>query len=119
MPKLTEHFNSEEFDCKCGCGKNNISKELVDRLEQVRRNCGYPIVITSGCRCEKHNLAVGGKENSSHLLGLAADIQCDFPAKRRWILRHSIYVFDRIGIAKYFIHLDIDPNKPVDVIWLY
>jgi hypothetical protein len=27
--------------------------------------------------------------------------------------------FNRIGIAPTFIHVDNDPSKPEDVIWLY
>jgi hypothetical protein len=27
--------------------------------------------------------------------------------------------FGRIGIAKTFIHVDVDPDKPFDVMWVY
>ena len=27
--------------------------------------------------------------------------------------------FNRIGVGNTFIHVDIDPEKPIDVIWTY
>lgn len=38
---------------------------------------------TSGWRTEKHNKAVGGVENSKHLLGLAVDCVLDNPADEK------------------------------------
>jgi uncharacterized protein YcbK (DUF882 family) len=110
--KLTEHFNSNEFTCKCGCGFNNISVLLAEKLERARKACGVKFVITSGCRCKKHNAAVGGVENSSHTKGYAVDIALD--DKNRVIIIQALRKeFNRIGIAKNFIHVDIDPDLPI------
>jgi len=63
---------------------------------------------------------VGGTENSSHLRGFAADIHATSSADRFKILSALIEVgFNRIGIAKTFIHVDADPIKTKDVIWTY
>ena len=75
---MTENFKKSEFDCKCGCEMTedvlvNITK-LANQLQYVRDNVARPIDINSGYRCEAHNKAVGGSENSQHLLGKAADI---------------------------------------------
>ncbi len=72
--KLSEHFNSEEFTCQCGCGLYLPNSQLIDILEDVRLFFGAPVKINSGTRCKKHNLAVGGEVNSQHMLGTAADI---------------------------------------------
>lgn len=70
-----KHFSKSEFTCKCGCGLNNINLNLVNVLEKIREHFGEnPVNITSGCRCSKHNKAVGGVQGSRHVLGKAADI---------------------------------------------
>ena len=108
------YFNPSEFVCKCGCGLNNISDELVNMLDNARELAGVPFVITSGCRCVKHNEASKGKPDSAHLSGKAADIAA--PVGRRYaILAALIDVgFERIGISfnGSFIHVDIDKSKP-------
>lgn len=63
--------------------KNVPSSEQVKNLEYgcqmvldpLRRMYGKPIVITSGYRCPKLNVAVGGVANSWHQDGNAADIR--------------------------------------------
>jgi len=43
-------------------------------MEGIRAICGgHPVLISSGFRCGDLNEAVGGAENSAHLLGAAAD----------------------------------------------
>lgn len=50
---------------------------LANRLQVIRDLLGKPIKITSGYRTKAHNEAVGGKPNSQHLYGCAADILID------------------------------------------
>lgn len=69
-----KHFKKSEFTCKCGCGMNNISIELVKVLEDIRNHFGQPVVVTSGCRCASHNKKVGGVQGSRHVVGKASDI---------------------------------------------
>ena len=48
------HFKREEFNCKCGCGKNNINPKIVQILEEIRSHFGgNPLIVTSGTRCER------------------------------------------------------------------
>lgn len=42
-------------------------------LQPVRNKIGKPMIITSGYRCPEVNKLVGGKANSQHLKGQAAD----------------------------------------------
>lgn len=68
------HFQKTEFACKDGCGFDNINPRLVAVLEDIRAHFGNkPLIITSGCRCAKHNAKVGGVQGSRHVLGKAAD----------------------------------------------
>lgn len=48
---------------------------LAFYLDSVRSRLGEPIVITSGYRSPTLNKAVGGVNNSKHLLGIAVDIR--------------------------------------------
>ena len=55
--QVTEHFNMQEFKCECG-GKYcdgfpvPMNRTLIEKLEQVRKDLGIPLVVTSGVRCE-------------------------------------------------------------------
>lgn len=71
---LSPYFQRKEFACKCGCGYDTVDTVLLEALDAIRSHFGRPVTITSGCRCEAHNEAVGGSENSQHKKGRAADI---------------------------------------------
>lgn len=49
----------------------------ISCLDELRRLYGRPIIITSGYRCSRLNAAVGGKPNSQHTKGQAADLKWD------------------------------------------
>ena len=116
---MFDYFKIEEFACSC-CGKNKIDTQFVKKLDDARRLAKIPFIITSGYRCEKHNKEVGGKADSAHLKGVAADISCQTSTSRYLIVNALIRAgFNRIGIAKDFIHCDIDKDKPQEVIWIY
>ena len=70
-----KYFEEKEFECKCGCGKNNVIHELKIKLDTAREFAGVPFVISSATRCYQHNVNVGGSPTSSHLKGLAVDIK--------------------------------------------
>ena len=76
MPTDTEHFKVSEFTCKCGCGYNVTDQRVIDMSETIRQALGVPVRVNSGCRCEKHNKAVGGVQGSFHTTGKAADLSC-------------------------------------------
>ena len=76
--------------------------------------------INSGYRTEEWNKKVGGRVGSSHTKGLAADIQAIGSRDRGLIVKSLLDVgINRIGIAKTFIHCDVDKSKDDNVIWLY
>lgn len=69
------HFKRKEFTCKCGCGFDNIDYSIVSILEDIRSHFGNkPIIVTSGCRCEKYNDSLKGSiKGSTHTKGRAVD----------------------------------------------
>lgn len=76
--QLSEHFNAQEFRCKCGQVHDfQVSEELVSKLETLygNLNCSK-IIVTSGFRCSAHDKTVGGSGTGQHTKGTAADICC-------------------------------------------
>lgn len=74
--KLTPHFSTHEFKCKCGKSHNTIiSEELVAMLEKLHTTmkCSKAI-ISSGYRCSTHDKNVGGTGKGQHTRGCAVDI---------------------------------------------
>lgn len=104
---MTENFKREEFQCPC-CGLNNIDQRLVNLLQKAREMFGRPMVVTSGTRCVSHNQKVGGTPTSDHLLGFAADIDCENSIHRRELVLAALAVgIPTLGIKKDCIHLSI------------
>ena len=67
--RITTHFHSTEFKCKCGCGKIYIDEKLVDNLEKLFSKLNASkCIISSG-----HDKNVGGSGYGQHTLGLASD----------------------------------------------
>ena len=94
------HFKKSEFACKCGCGFDSINHNVVALLEDIRSYFGdRPVIVTSGCRCAKHNSSVGGAQGSRHVLGKASDIYIDGVDK--WELKNYCQSLVNQGRARY------------------
>ena len=110
----------DSFECKCGCRGNQIDPRVVVMHQALEEECMVALQVNSGWRCQKHNKAVGGLPTSSHLKGLAADINCPSSGQRYHILRAAMHQgVTRIGIGKDFVHVDIERTKDQRVVWLY
>jgi len=98
----------------------NMDSEFLTKLDNARAIANIRFKITSGYRTKEHNAKVGGVADSAHLSGHAADIAAT-SGKERWTIVNALIRsgFNRIGIAKSFIHVDDDPSKPTNVIWTY
>jgi len=118
--QLATNFWLSEFLCHCGCGTGDgiVRRTLIDGLQKLRDLVGVPIRVDSGCRCEKHNAAIGGASHSKHLQGIAADIS--FPTMfsgkivnvtDMYLLAEEIPDFRNGGIGinlnKHSIHVDV------------
>ena len=122
---LSQHFTDGEFRCHCGrveCNAPAPNPVLIEKLEILRARINQPIVINSGVRCAWYNAKVGGRPDSAHLTGDAADLWC-VDSVLRWQLIANNFtnepLFLRIGMDKTFIHVDVSARHVPRVIWLY
>ena len=115
-----DYFKLSEFKCPC-CGKQEMKPEFLKKLDRLRGIAGFPFFINSGWRCKSHNDSLpDSSPDSAHTKGLASDVRCETGHQRFLIITSANRVgFNRIGIAKTFIHLDCDPDKPKEVYWIY
>ena len=114
--KLSAHFDSSEFACRCGCGGLNngagVNPRLVEVLERMRRACNRPLELSCGYRCPFHNAEVGGVSNSQHLYGTAADVQCP-EGMTPWELFELAKDCgaDGVGLYDWGVHVDVRGYK--------
>lgn len=120
--KLSEHFNDEEFVCKCGCGRKDINPMLLIKLEEIREYTKRAVFITSGVRCPLYNRQINGAHNSPHMFGHAVDISVSNSKDRYELVMAAMTKgIRRIGVGKNFVHVDVAPEGrwAQDVIWTY
>lgn len=122
MDSPFKYFSWSEFDSPDapGSGEQHMDPAFVRKLDAIRAEVGFPFLINSGYRTPAHNAKVGGKPNSAHLRGHAADIRALTDAQKRAIAKAAIaHGITRIGWARTYIHLDNDPTLPQRVVWNY
>lgn len=115
--QISEHFASEEFECKCGCGSCGVDSELISMLEKLYKAMNAKFIfISSGVRCPDHSANVGGTRNDAHTRGIATDI-CVMKQDGEYysgetIAREAEKIgFTGIGIINdKFAHVDIRNN---------
>ena len=105
--KLSKHFNRSEFSCKCGCGFDTVDAQLLDYLESIRVYFNKPVEVNSSCSCAAHNKNLGGKPNSQHLYGRAADIVVkDVTPQEVAEFARGLIEFGGVGEYRTFTHID-------------
>lgn len=124
--RLSEHFTLEELTESQTAARMGIDnappenvldnlKKLSQALEAIRKAVGKPIRVSSGYRSPAVNKAVGGSLNSSHMTGLAADINVTgMPPKTLAILISTLDVpYDQI-ILEYdrWVHIGLSETAP-------
>ena len=123
---MLNYFNYNEFDSPDEIGSGmpkdkggKMDKEFLFKLDEARMYAQTPFKITSGFRTESHNKKIGGVKGSSHCKGVAVDIAVNSGLQRSAIVVGLIKAgFTRLGIAKTFVHVDLDKEKQQSI-WLY
>ena len=114
------NFRKEEFNCRCGCGKNEMRPEFMERLQALRAVYGKPLHITSGYRCPQHPVEAAKAQPGMHATGLAADIGIS-GAEAVTLLRLALDAgFRGVGVQQKgngrFLHVDL---RETPTIWSY
>lgn len=125
LKQFTENFSSYEFECNCDgkdCQEQKIELKLVAKLQWLRESLKMPLRVTSGYRCQKYQDRLTKKglktaKNSQHMLGRAVDIVpaggkgVDYDKRKRRLLQSCEQIFQAVGIASNFLHVDLRDDK--------
>jgi len=118
------NFSREEFDH----GGPEMALSFLVSLQQARTICEnlckdageevIPFIINSGSRSKERNRQVGGKPDSSHLIGHACDIRAISSRDRFFIMKSLMLAgLPRIGSYYWGFHVDNDPRKDWNVLF--
>ena len=113
--KLVEFLNVKKYPDNKPTRQDvaNMTYGCIMLLEPARQVVG-PIIISSGFRNSRVNRLVGGVANSQHLIGQAADIRPQDPAKFQSLvdfLKTSEYT-DQLLTGSTWLHLSWSPFRP-------
>lgn len=116
-----KYFSQSDFDkCNPSCKLEEMDEKFMKKLDIARQIAKIPIIPTSGFRSEEWEHEQGRDGTSSHTKGLAIDLKAEDSPTRYKLINSLLSVgLNRIGIGKNFIHVDMDKNKPSNVIWHY
>lgn len=116
-------FSESEFNkCTPRCSLQDMDQELMYMLDAARDYAQIPIVLNCAYRSVAWDKSKGRLGTSAHTLGKAVDIRCNSSTNRYKLIVALIEAgFNRVGIAKTFIHVDMSgpPRHSSDVVWLY
>jgi uncharacterized protein YcbK (DUF882 family) len=119
--KISDNFNSSEFDCPCShCDSTLIDDRLIERLQRTRGILGVPLQINSAYRCKDYqeDLRRRGYETASgisqHELGGAADVMRagDSHLSGEALEKAARKAgFKAVGVSTVWIHADVRDDK--------
>ena len=90
-------------------GLNEVFFEKIEAFADQVEEEGYDVVITSAYRED---------DPKAHGRGLAVDIRVRGGAMRKVFTYHAIKLFGRVGVYDKHIHVDEDPSRPQNVLWV-
>jgi len=121
------NFTRAEFECRCGCGRADMSTPFMKVLQSFRDDCGFPFTISSGYRCPDHNKAVSSTGHTGpHTTGKACDIRISGERAYELLQKAMAKGFSGVGVNQRgahsgrFIHLDmLSSPHPRPRVWGY
>lgn len=110
------YFSRKELCCKL-TGDLVLARRFLDSLILLRRGWNQPMKVNSCCRSVEHNQAVGGSNNSRHLITRdgtdAIDIAMIGGADKWAFVKLAMQHGWSVGVYKTFVHIDKRPGNPV------
>lgn len=115
-----EEFNHPKFSLSTAvpsCSLDDLDPALISLANKLYEK--VPFQVNCAYRSVSWDRKKGRSGQSSHCKGLAMDIACINHALRlKYVAALTELGCKRIGIAKTFIHFDVDPDK-LPSMWLY
>ena len=122
-----KYFKKSEFLCSC-CQEEKMQPIFLQLIDETRHLARIPFIVNSGYRCEKKQQELRDQglqttrkgDKSPHEKGLAVDIKVKDSFDRYQIIRAWLTIGgNRYGIAKTFVHLDLDYSRKLFKTWYY
>jgi len=117
------YFTEEELSCQ-HCGAYKFDVEFLKVLNNIRQECNFPFVISSGYRCIEHPIEASKGRVGAHTTGCAVDIAVRGDKALKVLEVAIAHGVKRIGINQKgkgrFIHLDMAEDEFTSpAIWPY
>ena len=117
------YFSEDELRCQCGCGVYFFDDDALSLLNNIRRDCGFPLPVSSGYRCVDHPLEKHKPYIGAHSTGKAVDLAVTHDKAHKVLQVAMAHNVPRVGVNQRgegrFIHLDWCEDKPNPTIWSY
>jgi len=111
-PSKWPYFSTEELRCS-HCGECHMNDQFMQKIVSLRRQLGFPFIVTSGYRCPDYNdnIAATGRDGP-HTTGRAIDIHVTGNEAYKLIAASRDVGITGVGVSQKgsydsrFIHLD-------------
>lgn len=103
--------------CTPSCELEDMNPEFLEKLDCLRKMCGFPLIINCAYRSRQHDLSKGRSGASYHCSGRAVDIRCVDSQKRASIVLHAFMCgLNGVGVSRSFVHVD---DRSTRMLWTY
>lgn len=119
-----KYFTENELKCS-HTGECKMDEDFMKVLDEIREECGFAFVITSGYRSPKHPIEAKKSRPGAHASGKAVDILVHMEQAYKVVEVALRFGIKRIGVSQKgdvgarFIHLDMDETRAAPRIWSY
>lgn len=121
----TLNFNAAsdpKLQCTCehpGCDRRIVKQEVLNSVQKMRNDAGWPFVVTSGGRCPYHENESHRQTPGDHQKCNALDIRCHNGFERGELVKLALkHGFNAIGVHENFVHVAKRENSAL-VMWVY
>lgn len=117
---IPKYFFEEEFlRCSPSCYLTDMDSDFMEKLDNFREYCGFPLVLNCAYRSISFDLSRGRSGQSAHCRGRAVDIRCNNSKTRASLVLKALASGFRVGVAKSFVHIDDLPCESGSILWTY
>ncbi|MCP4393950.1 MAG: hypothetical protein GY804_06750 [Alphaproteobacteria bacterium] len=116
-----KYFEEHEFKMGQEPVFDRMSAWFLRNLDQLRENCGFPLIISSSFRTTQHHgkiyqkLCQPAPMKSMHLKGRAVDIKTEHLTgeQRVKLMQEALALKFSVGVYKTIFHIDDRRNQTI------